>query len=52
MPKIISTSEQVAFLEERYEHFKIAIYKFKKWFSSDQKIFSTTKIQMRLIAWN
>ena len=43
MPKIIPTSEQVAFLEERYEGLKIPTYKLKKWFSSDQKVFFDCK---------
>jgi hypothetical protein len=43
MPKIIPASEQVAFLEERYEGLKIPTYKLKKWFSSDQKVFFDCK---------
>jgi hypothetical protein len=43
MPKIIPTSEQVAFLEERYEGLKIPTYRLKKWSSSDQKIFFDCK---------
>jgi hypothetical protein len=38
-PRIIPTSEQVVFLEERYVGLKIPTYKLKRWFSIDQKVF-------------
>ncbi len=37
--KIISTAEYVNFLEEKYKGLKVPIYKLRKWFSTDQKVF-------------
>ena len=37
--KIISAAEYVNFLEEKYKDLKVPMYKLRKWFSTDQKIF-------------
>lgn len=37
--KIISENEYVALLEEKYKGLKVATYKLRKWFSTEQKIF-------------
>ena len=37
--KIISAAEYVNFLEEKYKDLKVPMYKLRKWFSTDQKVF-------------